>query len=76
MPLHVSYNKQGLVALHLARFLVAQGANDDTQDGNERTPLFIACQSGNVDLAAFLFKAGANINTRRGVSGRTLLHKV
>ena len=59
----------GKTALHWAasvdnvigvKCLISNGANKDSQDSKEETPLFLACREGAYGAAKFLLEAGAN----------------
>ena len=45
--------------------LLAAGANVNVCDEEGHTPLFVACQNGNVDAVKLLSGAGANLNSAR-----------
>jgi ankyrin repeat protein len=54
--------------------LAAAGAALDEPNAHGATPIFVACQRGSVDLVRVLVESGRVDVTRRGSSGRTVLH--
>jgi len=69
----------GYTSLHLARdkdtvrLLLEAGANIDSKDNEDSTPLQYAVHSGNVEIVEMLIRAGANVNTQNS-HGWTPLH--
>ncbi|EED13813.1 ankyrin, putative [Talaromyces stipitatus ATCC 10500] len=75
--------KDGSSALHLASHLgltklvaefVKEGVNPDVKDANGVTPLMLAADHGNVDVAKVLIEAGASVSSVDN-TGRSLLYK-
>lgn len=56
------------------RLLINQGANIDSRDSDNWTPLHYACHQGKPDSASFLVKSGANLNVQDN-TGETPLMK-
>ena len=53
--------------------LLETGANPNTLDSHENSPLVVACETGNRKIAEILLDHGADVNLRNGPNG-TALH--
>ncbi len=75
-PLHLACTAPGLETagrIALAGKLLAKGANIDLPMKNGATPLHLACERDNLELATFLLDRGAKTDVR-GPEGYTALH--
>jgi len=57
-----------------AEVLLSSGANADSRDAYDNTPLALACEAGSVTITKMLLDAGATVNLHTGSRG-TALHK-
>lgn len=73
LPVHAQANKDLNQALFTAvqegnfkevKNLIAQGADVNAKDINEKTPLHFAAQSGNIKMAKFLLKNGVELEAK------------
>lgn len=48
-------------------FLAKDVKSVNSLDGDERTPIFWACSSGNAEIAQFLLEKGADVNAKDDV---------
>ena len=49
--------------MKVVRFLHSKGANLETPNNNGATPVYIACQEGQIEVVRFLHSKGANLET-------------
>jgi ankyrin repeat protein len=73
--LHVACARSdgGTNQLSVVELLLAKGISADKQARNGVTPLIMAIESGRIDIAARLLKAGVSVNVT-DKDGRTALH--
>ena len=61
-PLHFAIKQNCQVIEDMIKLLVDKGVDIDAQDYILRTPLHIAIEDGNIDIALLLIKLGADVN--------------
>jgi hypothetical protein len=59
-----------------SKVLLEAGINPDTRDSYDNTPLLLACETGNYDVAKLLVDNGANVGLYHAGGRGTALHHV
>lgn len=69
--LHLLCSVNNFVTFEIFKILVSKGLNIHAKNNCNETPFFIACTSGNVPIANFLFEQGVNPTEKQGMYKQT-----